>query len=196
MTPAGCTCGDAADHVVARRSTADGKHVLLWSDGSLTWAHGYSIKGAAHPRTDKQRRLALKAGWLVLGEVCIHDAADVPDLVTAARWVAARSGLPGDVRKRVKGAREPKGLTPHWVTYETDRDGRPTVRVWRLPRLIFGGLIVWHERGEYQVLRPCAQAAALRPLRNDDAYENTGFRSRTLRDLQAILPTLRLTEVS
>lgn len=178
-----CTCGETKPHVVARRPTADGKHVLLWDDGSLTWALGYHIRGGAHPRTLAQIEAARKAGWLVVGEVCLYTAAEVPDLVKAARWVAARSGLPGDVRKRYVEITTPKGPRPNWIVLRTDRDGRPTVRVWRLPRLLYPGLIVWHERGRYEVLRELHRDAG--------AYEATGFRATTLREILTMLPKLK-----
>ncbi len=183
-----CSCGNAADHVVARRSTADGKSVLLWSDGSLTWAHGYVIKGSANPRSAAGRELALKAGWLIAGEVCLHDADDVPDLIAAARWTAARDGLPGTVRARLRAMREPKGPRPVWTVLEADRDGRPTLRVWKLPRLGWPGLAVWHERGRYEVMRAL-------PGRGRDTYTPTGFVRHSLREIQALLPLLRAVEV-
>jgi len=172
-----CSCGEAKGHIVARRSTADGKHVLLHSDGSLTWPLGYSIKGSAFPRTEAQRTLALRAGWLVLGEVELHDADAVSSLVAAARWVAERSGLPGDVRKRLAAERAPR---PAWQVLSADRDGKATCRVWVLPRMLYpGGLAVWHERGRYDVVR-LAHAPAI-GARSRDAYETTGFTSTTLR---------------
>ena len=86
--------------IIARRSTADGKHVCLWSDGLLTWAFGYHIKGAARPRTQAAREQAFTAAWLVLGDVELYDADEIPTLVKAARWAAARDGLPGTMRQR------------------------------------------------------------------------------------------------
>lgn len=183
----GCTCGEVALHTVARRSTADGKHVLLWSDGSLTWALGYAIKGSAFPRTAEQRERALRAGWLVVGEVCIHNADDVSDLVAAARWVADRdaNGLPGDVRARLRAMRTPSGPKPVWTVLEADRDGRPTLRVWKLPRLGWSGLAVWHERGRFEVMREVRRGAG--------TYETTGFRASTLRGVRALLLQMRST---
>jgi hypothetical protein len=65
--------------------------VVLWSDGSLTWALGASIRGAWCNPKPAQRDRALRAGWLVIGEVEIHDGDDVPDLARAARWVTERA---------------------------------------------------------------------------------------------------------
>jgi hypothetical protein len=172
-----CSCSETKGHVVARRSTADGKHVVLHSDGSLTWSLGYSIKNSPFPRTDAQRELALRAGWLVLGEVELHDADAVSSLVAAARWVAERSGLPGDVRRRLAAERGP---CPVWEVLSADRDGKATCRVWRLPRMLYpGGLAIWHERGRYDVIR-LVNAPAV-GARSRDAYETTGFTSTTLR---------------
>lgn len=35
MKPAVCSCGEAADHVVARRRTADGLHAHGWASGAV-----------------------------------------------------------------------------------------------------------------------------------------------------------------
>src|SRR5690606_11738239 len=85
-----CTCGNPDDHVIARRVTADGKHVLAWDDGTLTWALGYAIRGSASPRTPEGRERARRAAWLVLDDVCLFDADEVPALIRAARWAAER----------------------------------------------------------------------------------------------------------
>lgn len=168
----------AEPHVIARRSTYDGKHVLLWDDGSLTWALGYSIKGSAHPRTEKQRETALRAGWLVMGEVSLYEADEVPDLIKAARWVAQRSGDPGDVRKRFHEKTSPR-LIPQWTVLETDRDGRPTLRVWRLPRLRYPGTAIWDERGRYEIMYEIDRSGTYRP---------SGLRAASLREIVSMLP--------
>ena len=171
--------------VIARRSTADGKHVLLWSDGSLTWALGHAIKGSAFPRTREQSERALRAGWLLLGDVELYDSNEIPTLVKAARWAADRDGLPGTMRARFAALTTPKGPKPVWTVLQTDRDGKPTLRVWRLPRLIWPGLAVWHERGKYEIMYDA---------RRDGTYEPTGFSSPTLAGIMALLPTVRVHE--
>ena len=174
-----CSCGEAKPHVTARRTTADGKHVLLWDDGALTWALGYAIRRAPKGGTP----FARKVGRLVLGDVELYDAAEVPDLIEAARWAAVRSVLPGDMRRRYREITEPKGPRPAWTVISADRDGRPMVRVWKLPRLGWPGLAVWHERGRYEVVREMQ--------RGTGTYEATGFRAGTLREFQTLLPTLQ-----
>lgn len=185
-----CSCGDAANHVVARRQTADGKRVLLWSDGSLTWGFGEAVTGSARPSTASQAERALCAGWLVMGEVGIYDADELSELVAAARFVAERSRLPGDVRARLRTMREPAGPKPVWEVLEADREGKPTLRVWRLPRLGgYAGLAVWHERGRYMVMREMSGRRA------SGTYESAGFERSTLREILALLPSLRAVEV-
>lgn len=178
MPPTICHCGAPAEysHIVARRSTADGKSVLLWSHGHLTWRFGEYVRGSAHPRTATQVAAALAAGWLLLGDVELWEAEEVPTLAAAARQVAARSGLPGDLRKRMAELLEPAGPVPHWTTYQTDRDGKPTVRVWRLPRLTHPGIVVWHEKGLYSVL--------LHHRGSSDTFNDTGFVFSTVRELR------------
>lgn len=158
--PIACSCGNPADHIIARRATADGKHVYLWSDGSLTWALGFSIRGSARPRNAAQRHRALKAGWLVLGEVCLYDANEVTRLVQAARWAADRDNLPGTMRARLSSRKQPN---PEWTVLQTDRDGRPTLRVWRLNRIQYPGTAIWHERGRYQVMYEVGNTGTFEP---------------------------------
>jgi hypothetical protein len=167
---------------IAFRRTHDGKTLRLWSDGSLTWAFGEYVRGTARPRTTEQSELALRAGWLVLGEVEIVDSDDVPLLVVAARWGVDHDALPGDVRRRfheLKSRGESTVLRPVWTTYETDRDGRPTVQVWKLPRIKWPGLAVWRERGKYTV---CQLVGGAR-----DTYNTTGVEFTNLRDLSEFL---------
>jgi hypothetical protein len=148
------------DEIIGRGKTADGKSVQLWSDGTLTWGLGNAIKGSPHARTPAQVEVARRAGWLVLGDVSIYDADEVSRLIAAARKIAARGGSPGDLRAEfARSETREERLTPVWVTQEADREGRPTVRVWKLPRLLYGGLAVWDDRrgtgtrGRYQVMR-------------------------------------------
>jgi hypothetical protein len=177
MTKTTCSCGNHEDHIIARRMTADGKSVLLWSDGSLTWALGHAIRGSAHPRTTEQRNAALRAGRLVLGDVCLYDASEVSALVSAARWAAARDGLPGTMRSRLSAMSRPK-LRPQWTVLSTDARGRTTVRVWRLNRIQYPGLAIWHERGRYSVMSEIGRSGT---------FQTTGITGTTLSSVLAIL---------
>ena len=157
--------GDKAT-VIARRKTADGTAVALWNDGTLTWGGiGRVIKGSPNARTPDQVREALRAGWLVVGDVELYDEREVTGLIEAARKVARRGGLPGDVRATFAAKNKLK-LRPVWTTQEADRAGRPTVRVWRLPRISHPGLAVWdevrgsHGRGRYQVMKEIGRTGA------------------------------------
>ena len=71
---------------MARRTTADGKSVILWSDGTLTSGMGWHIKGSSHTaRSAYERKKNIEAGWLLMGDVELYDYAEVPKLVNAAR---------------------------------------------------------------------------------------------------------------
>jgi hypothetical protein len=98
-----CSCGETRAHVIARRRTADFRDVELWSDGSVTGRFGHALPGVpiARPRSASSLALALRAGWLFMGEVEIHDTDDLGDLYAACKWAAARDGLPGTVRARL-----------------------------------------------------------------------------------------------
>lgn len=165
--------------VIATRETAEGHSIKLWSDGSLTWTMNQYVAGSPRARTPKNVELALRAGWLVLGDVELYNDSEVPSLVEAARW-AAESGLgPGEVRERAgKILSSAPVLHPTWTVLEADRDGFPTVRVWRLPRIRWPGLAVWLERGTYTICRQ---------LGRSDTYESTGFAFTNLADVSTFL---------
>lgn len=155
---------------IASRKTHDGKAIYLWSDGDVTWALGYSIRGVRLPRDGD-----LTVGWAVLGEVEIVDAADVPLLVKAAQ----KGGSPGEIRTRfqamVRRRDEPeRKIDLSWDVLETDRDGRVMSRVAKLPRMRFGaGLAIWNERGKYEVMEEM-------PPRGSGTYKPIGFSFSTL----------------
>lgn len=187
-TDALCSCGCAEAHVVARRTTLDGVAVELWSDGPVTGRLGYAIDGVpmARPRTATGRSVALAAGWMLLGEVEILDAEELPAMYAACRWAAARGLVVGDARMRAADASRTV-LRPVWTVLRADRDGRPTERVWRLPRLRWPGLAVWDHvsssRGRYELM--CSTMSSGR--RHDETYEPTGLRFSTLAALSAHL---------
>jgi hypothetical protein len=179
--------------VLARRKTADDKVVLLHADGTLTWALGSAIKGSPAARTAAGIEEALTAGWIVLGEVELFDAAEVPHLIETARKAAHRGGestLPGNVRKAVH---RDKPIKPHWVTVETDRAGNPTLRVWKLSRMSHPGLAVWdslgHHRGRYEIMQE-SLAGGLGQRSGGGTYAPTGVR---FHDLNALSKYLRET---
>jgi hypothetical protein len=174
--------------VIGRAKTYDDKVVLLHSDGTLTWALGNAIKGSPNARTAAAIEEARAAGWLVLGEVSIVNADDVSRLIAAARKVARKGGLPGDVRKELHKAAP---LKPHWATLEADRNGKATLRVWVLPRLSHPGLAVWDElrgsngRGRYRVMQQMGRGR--NNGRGSDTYAPTGVQFHELASLQKYL---------
>lgn len=104
--PPTCSCGVHSDHKVARRLTADGKTVVLWSDGQVTGAFN-AIRGIGRARTRTARRLNLRAGWLVFADVELYDFDEVPGLVRAARqgvrqYNATEDSARAFMRQRVK----------------------------------------------------------------------------------------------
>lgn len=183
-TPAPCSCGDATLHEIARRHTADGNAVVLWSDSAITGRLGYRIPGVpiARPRTVEAMSAALTIGWLFLGECELFDVAELPALHAVCRWTAERGGLPGDVRARV-AAESRFRVRPVWTVTSTDRDGAPTERVWKLPRLRWPGLAVWDTcggEGRYQVWN----------IDRHDVCTPTGVRFSTLDELSAYLDSV------
>lgn len=180
-----CSCGDPTAHTIARRVTADGIGVLLWDDGGVSGVLGYRLQGVPmrRPRNAESHSLALRAGRLFMDELCLWKANELGMLYAACESVAKRSGTPGDVRAEVQRRQEPV-LRPEWVTLSADRDGRPTERVWRLPRLRWPGTVVWdhvsHPRGRYELARE---------IQRSGTFTTSGIHFARLRDLCAHLLT-------
>jgi hypothetical protein len=82
-----CTCGNSELHAIARRTTADGVTVALWSDGDITDRLGFRIRGVGKTRGAGPAALdrALRVGWLVMNNVCVYDFSEVAALVKAGR---------------------------------------------------------------------------------------------------------------
>lgn len=186
MTALACSCGFAGGvHVVARRQTADGIAVSMWSDGALGSRFGQALPGVpvARPRSSVAVAVALRVGWLFLGAVELYDLDELPALYRACVRVAKRGGDHGDVRAEA-GRKAP--LVPHWEVYEADRDGRPRLRFWRLPRLLWADMGVFdhvsHPRGRYELVTIGRDSA-----RGRDLACTTGFHFATLEALSAHL---------
>lgn len=185
-----CSCGETKVHDVAHRRTYDERGVILWSDGDLTFAFS-GIPGVGKLRDVERAR---RIGWLVIDEVCIFTAAELPLLVKTARALPA-GALPGDLRRAFREASAPSWRLPGgWTVESADPHGRVLRRVWYFPRLSgFSDLAILHERGSYTVLRRVIGAApnGLRPTRREDnVFADTGFTARNLRDAFAAVRTI------
>jgi hypothetical protein len=180
-----CTCGESKQHSIARRKTADGTSVYLWNDGALTWPLGRYIEGGMHPRTAEQRERAFRVGNLVLGDIELYNDDEVSELIAAARWTVERDGLPATMRSRFASQRRKASQpTPVWRVMSADRNGKPTERVWVLPRLSpWRGHAVWDERrpsGRYHLHAKCTRTVVGVHRPADDVYEPTGLSFPTL----------------
>lgn len=193
-----CSCGEPHPHVVAERRTFDGHGVELWSDGAILTPFGHRVRGVPmrRPRTSASHRLAMRAGWLFMGEACITSDDDLGALYEACVAVAARGGEPGDVRTLLRATPSDRAtLQPSWTVLSTDARGTPTERVWRLPRMLWPGLVVFDFCGGpgsaggryvlYQRQRSVGAGGVV-----DDALHPTGFRFSRLSDLEAHLRSL------
>lgn len=72
--------------LLATRTTADNKTVGLWSDGCVTTGYLHTcVRGAGVAKSPEVIAANVRAGWLLLGEVSVYDAAELPAAVKAAR---------------------------------------------------------------------------------------------------------------
>lgn len=144
--------------VIARRTTSDGKAIELWSDGSLTSALGRAIKGAPFNPKPSAQQQALAVGWLVIGDASLYDLSEIGKLAASAKYAVEHGGQPVTMRAHFGKRTDRKALSPNFVVTETDRDGKPVTRVWKLPRIgPWSGTAVWDHvsrggaRGRYEI---------------------------------------------
>lgn len=156
-----CTCGEAHPHEIARRHTADGISVHLESDGKVLGLMGRSLHGVPvrRPRTAESHRHAVAAGRRFMEWVSFYNAAELGALYADACEAARRGTSIHAVRREREAA--PAAPPPlAWTTVRTDRDGKPTERHARLPRLLWPDLAVadycggsGSKNGRYVLLR-------------------------------------------
>lgn len=178
-----CSCGETTPHVIAKRETADGIAVQIWHDGAITGRFGRALPGVpvARPRSDDGLSLARRIASLFSDAVSLYDAVELPQLYACAKRVAQHGGTSCGVVSAFNATDRPT-LRLAWDVYATDRDGTPTVRVSRLDRIRWPGLVVWHERGRYELL---ALSNGLAPFwRSREALTDTGLVFATQRDLR------------
>lgn len=185
-----CTCGEATPHVIAKRETADGIGVWIWHDGAITGRHGRALPGVpiTRPRTAKALELARITAYLISGDVEMYDCAELPRLYACARRVAARGGSRRDLCAALVEREQPV-VRFAWCVYATDSTGAPTVRVARLDRIRWPGLVVWHERGRYELL--VLRTGIALGARSHEALEPTGFSFGSQRELGEHLLTVQ-----
>lgn len=181
-----CTCGTTDHHIIANRQTADGIGVALWSDGAVTGRLGAALQGVpvARPRTVEAITASRAAGWMFAGDVALYDAAEIGALYDACRWAVARGHHAAAMRRRVVEVARPT-VRPLWTVQSADRDGNPTERTWRLPRIrrAWAGLCVFDFPAKalrYQVFN----------VNHADTCTPTAFNFATLADLGAYLHSL------
>lgn len=184
-----CSCGNAAQHVISRRATSDGIEVCLWENGAVTGAMGIGLRGVplSRPKTPEARVRAMALGLLLVGDVELYDAAELPDLYAAAKRAAARDGLPGTMRRlfaEQASARQRLVIPLNWRPNNTNNRGEVTERWARLPALRWPGLVVWDfcgsegsSGGRYQVFH------RIHSHGKEETVSPTGMKFRSLRDL-------------
>jgi hypothetical protein len=100
-----CSCGCAEPHEVARRKTANGVTVVLWSDGGVSGVMGMHVWGEA-ARSSERHAAYMRGGWLLMEEVGLYESKDLRRLVkTARRAVEQKREAPLAYLRRVMAGR-------------------------------------------------------------------------------------------
>lgn len=97
-----CSCGNPKLHVVAERRTADGRRVVGWSNGEVTFGFGLYPAGIGGRRSNVW---GAQIRQLVLDVVELYDASELGDLIHAARAAVAQTSLEPRtyIRRRMAG---------------------------------------------------------------------------------------------
>lgn len=180
-----CSCGESTAHIVARRETADGWRLSVWSDGAVAGGHGLALDGVplVRPTTRASWEREIAAAWLFASEVSLYDLDEVPALYKAARAVARRGGDVAALRARMAEGERPT-IRFNWQIVQADNRGDATVRCARLNRLQFPRLVAWHEGGRYELLHEVTNCVN---GHIGEACESTGFVFASQRTLIAHL---------
>jgi len=78
-----------------RRTTADGRDLHFYPDGSITGAMGYYLRGV--------RKIPISVSRWLSGDACLFDWDELPTVLKTARDLHKRNpdALPGDYRAAV-----------------------------------------------------------------------------------------------
>lgn len=112
---------------LARALSADGKSVVLWSDGVVRQALGYDFKGSGmgRSRSDYEEARDIEAGHLVILVAPEFNLSDMPDVIRAARKaVRQQHDQPEVAMRRILDGRRIQTTgkaTFKWVAKDTDR---------------------------------------------------------------------------
>lgn len=138
-----CTCGEAHPHVAARRVTADGAHVEVWSDGAVTAPLGLGFDGipVARPKTAAAVERQRCVGWMFAAWASVFDRDELPKWYRACRDAVRRGGDERLARQIHRELCRPR-VSVAWTVHRADRFGRPTERQARLPRMWWPGMAV------------------------------------------------------
>jgi hypothetical protein len=168
------------------RRTEDGRLIELSSDGAMavTWARSYV---AGPMRTSEGQERALKVGRVILAWAETMPEDEIADLYRRGRKLDPAPDSLADLRKRLEGAAKLPPLA--WRTTSADRQGRPTERYARLPRLRWPGMWVLDtcggpgsSRGRYQLMAQIGAKAS-----GDVTVKPMGLAFKTLAELWAHL---------
>ena len=98
--------------IIARAKLIDGKSVQLWSDGLVTFAFGFKMRGIGSAQEEWAIKADLAAGWAFMGEAGLFTAAEAPKAIRNIR----------------KAFRDPFHGRPGFTGFESADDHRRCMR--------------------------------------------------------------------
>lgn len=98
-----CSCGEAANHIVARGKTFDEVAIVLWHDGMITGRLGTYPRGLAPGRW---KFIEHEAGALAWADASLYDWSELGALFKAARRaVTQKTLMPREYMRRAMKAK-------------------------------------------------------------------------------------------
>lgn len=97
-TARACSCGCVEEHVIARRCTADGVRIEVWSDGTIT-QRGIFIRGLGEPRSAYAVSARARGARIMLDDLGVYDLAELPELIKIAASTYAHTYSTDDTRR-------------------------------------------------------------------------------------------------
>jgi len=106
-----CSCGNSAIHKIARRHTADGYPVDIFSDGTIRAGFWFGLRGLGTPRSKFAKERRAKAVLLMADTFELYDLEEIPALIKVAEKTLGHAYI-SDAHRRSHVARMYQSKSP------------------------------------------------------------------------------------